>query len=190
MAGAVVACENSRPSSLPARVALRAVGGMFTGQSFNIQFSSKYFHKLSLQHDTNERPSAIQEKELKWILFNFFELLFVRVYWQILVLIIIFWIQFFIAVKHLQVFWRSCFNNSTLEIFLSLEHYSCCSLSAPHFVKLNGSRQIQDIHWMKGIFYQVFVITSSVFCTFIFLLKIGKCEALLSPRVWNKRFWF
>ena len=46
---------------------------------------------------------------------------FIRVYREIPVNIS--WIQVFIAVKHLQVFCRSCFNALTLEILLSREHF-------------------------------------------------------------------
>ena len=112
----------------------------------------------------------------------FFELFFVRVYWEIPVLIITFWTQFFITIKHLAVFLKILFNTETLEIFLLLKHFSCW-LSAPYFGKLYGSRQIQDIHCMKESFYKIFVLNISVFCTFsFFLLKIVKYEALLSPR--------
>ena len=41
------------------------------------------------------------------------------------------------------------------------------------------------IEW-KNFSIKSFVLNNSVFCTFSFLLKIVKCEALLSPRVWNK----
>ena len=102
--------------------------------------------------------------ELFWA---FFELFFVRIYWEIPVLIITFWAQFFITIKRLAVFWRSYLNTETLEIFLLLQHFSCW-LSAPYFGKLYGSRQIQDIHCMKELFCKIFVLNISVFCTFSF----------------------
>ena len=39
---------------------------------------------------------------------------------------------------------------------------------------------------MKEFFYKIFVLDYSVFGTSSFLLKIVKCEALLSPLGWNK----
>ena len=39
---------------------------------------------------------------------------------------------------------------------------------------------------MKEFFYKIFVLNYSVFSTSSFLLKIVKCEALLSLRGWNK----
>ena len=105
--------------------------------------------------------------ELFWA---FFELFFVRLYWEIPVLIITFWTQFFITIKHLAVFWRSYLNTETLEIFLLLKHFSCW-LSAPYFGKLYGSRQIQDIHCMKELFCKIFVLNISVFCTFSFFAE-------------------
>ena len=112
-----------------------------------------------------------ERKTVKMVTFELFwafsELFFVRVYWEIPVLIITFWTQFFITIKHLAVFWRSYLNTETLEIFLLLKHFSCW-LSAPYFGKLYGSRQIQDIHSMKELFCKIFVLNISVFCTFSF----------------------
>ena len=87
---------------------------------------------------------------------------------------------FFITVKDLLVFCRSCLNTGTLEIFHLLEHFSCW-LSAPHFAKLYGSSQIQDIHWMKELFYKIFVLNNSVFCTFSFFVsfRFVRNEAVL-----------
>ena len=73
-------------------------------------------------------------------------------------------------------------------ISLSLEHFSCW-LSAPYFAKLYGSRQIQDIHRMIEFSHKIFDLNNTIFCTSVVLLKIVKCESLLSPRGsrgWNK----
>ena len=97
-----------------------------------------------------------------------------------------FGIQFFITVKHLPGFGDLVYRNAW--IFLSLEHFSCW-LSAPYFAKLHGSRQIQDIHWMIEFFNKIFDLNNTIFCTSVVLLKIVKCESLLSPRGsrgWNK----
>ena len=39
---------------------------------------------------------------------------------------------------------------------------------------------------MKEFFYKIIILDYSVFGTSSFLLKIVKCEALLSPLGWNK----
>ena len=39
---------------------------------------------------------------------------------------------------------------------------------------------------MKEFFYKIFVLNYSVFSTSSFLLKIVKCEALVSLQGWNK----
>ena len=75
------------------------------------------------------------------------------------------------SVKHLLVFCRSCFYTGTLETFLSVEHsvFDCRRHILPSCMVAGKSKP--DIHWMKDLFYKIFVLNNSVFCTFSFFAE-------------------
>ena len=74
----------------------------------------------------------------------------------------------FISVKHRPGFCRSCIYTVTLEILLSLQQF--CLLSMPNFTNSANFAKfrvlVKDINRMEELFYKIFVLNDSVFCTF------------------------
>ena len=96
------------------------------------------------------------------------------------------YILIFATVKHLLVFCRSCNYTVTPKIFLSLQQFFI--LSTPNFA--NFAKLGEDINRMEELFYEIFVLNDSVFCTFCFLFSFGCCCCFFFWRLQNIRHCF
>ena len=84
--------------------------------------------------------------------------------------------------KYLLVFCRCCFWYRNVWNFAFASEDFSCWMPTPHFAKLYGRRQIQDIHWTKDFFLQIFILNYSVFCNFSFFAKDRKTWCTLPTR--------